>query len=67
MAPLQWSIVIYQPYPNINSIAYYTPILNRDKQGTFHKKLIISKIQAVILLLTNSSSEKEINKKMNLD
>ena len=67
MAPLQWLIVTYQPYPNINSIAYYTPMLNRDKQGTFHKKLIINKMQAVILLLTNSYPKKEINKKMNLD
>jgi len=36
----------------------------RDKQGTFHKKLIANKLRGIILLLTNSSLEKEINKKM---
>ncbi len=66
MAYLRRLILFYQPYPNIERITYYTPMFIRDKQGTFHKNLIINKIPSVILLLTNSSSEKEINKKMNL-
>lgn len=64
MAFIHRLILYYQPYPNIERRTYYTPMFIRDKQGTFPKNLLINKIAFIILLLTNSSSEKEINKKM---